>query len=166
MKPLLRGILLGLLAGMASSVAFAQGAHHGHAGHDHGHKHHHAHAHGEGHQHGKHGHGAGHGGGHHHGHSGHGDHNGGEHNHESTHGAAAGGDLPLVEAEVRRVNTRANTLSVRHGDIPNIDMPPMTMTFQVADPALLEGLSVGDNILVTVDRIDGAYTVMSVEPVQ
>ena len=64
------------------------------------------------------------------------------------------------------MNTRANTLSVRHGDIPNLDMPPMTMTFQVKDPALLEGLEVGDTILVTVDRVDGAYTVMSVEAVQ
>lgn len=120
MKHLLRGLLLGVMAGMSSSIAFAQGTHHG----------------------------------------------GGERDHEVAHAAAAGGDLPLVEAEVRRVNTRANTLSVRHGDIPNLDMPPMTMTFRLADPELLEGLSVGDNILVTVDRIDGAYTVMSVEPVQ
>jgi len=62
------------------------------------------------------------------------------------------------------VNTRANTLSARHGDIPNLDMPPMTMTFQVEDPAMLEGLNSGDNVLITVDRIDGAYTVMSIEP--
>ena len=126
MKMVPRWILLALLAGTASSLAFAQGAHdHGHGGH--GDVHDHAHDHGQG------------------------------------HGAAAMGELPRVEAEVRRVNTRANTLSVRHGDIPNLDMPPMTMTFQVNDPALLDGLEVGDSILVTVDRIDGAYTVMSVE---
>lgn len=123
-KFLPRWILLALLAGTASSLAFAQGAHdHGHGGHGDAH----------------------------------------DHAHDHDHGAAAMGELPRVEAEVRRVNTRANTLSVRHGDIPNLDMPPMTMTFQVNDPALLEGLEVGDPILVTVDRIDGAYTVMSVE---
>jgi len=130
MKRLPRWVLLALLAGTGSGLAFAQGAHDhghgGHAGHDHAHDHGHDHAHG--------------------------------------HGAGVGGELPRVEAEVRRVNTRANTLSVRHGDIPNLDMPPMTMTFQVQDPALLEGLEVGDSILVTVERIDGAYTVMSVEP--
>ncbi len=128
MKMVPRWILLALLAGTASSLAFAQGAHdHGHGGHGDAHGHAHDHGHGQG------------------------------------HGTAAMGELPRVEAEVRRVNTRANTLSVRHGDIPNLDMPPMTMTFQVNDPALLDGLEVGDPILVTVDRIDGAYTVMSVE---
>jgi Cu/Ag efflux protein CusF len=122
-----RWIILALLAGTGSSLAFAQGVqHHGHGGHDAAHDHAHDHAHGD--------------------------------------GASAGGELPKVEAEVRRVNTRANTLSVRHGDIPNLDMPPMTMTFQVQDPALLEGLEVGDSILVTIEKIDGAYTVMSVEP--
>lgn len=101
---------------------------------------------------------------HQHGDPGHGHAHDHAHDRGHAHGAAAGGGLPLVEAEVRRVNTRANTLSVRHGDIPNLDMPPMTMTFQVLDPALLEGLQAGDTILITVDRVDGAYTVMSVEP--
>lgn len=140
MKHLTRSILLILLAGLGSGVAIAQGAHqHGHSGHGpgtgEGHARMHDHAHTHWHQ---------------------------DHGHAHTHGGIAG-ELPRVEAEVRRVNTRANTLSVRHGDIPNLDMPPMTMTFQVRDPALLEGLEVGDHILVTVDRIDGAYTVMSVE---
>jgi Cu/Ag efflux protein CusF len=79
---------------------------------------------------------------------------------------SAHAELPKVESEVRRINTRANTVSLRHGQIPNLDMPPMTMVFQVADPGLLEGLAVGDEVLVTFDRIDGAYTVLSVEPMQ
>jgi len=45
-------------------------------------------------------------------------------------------------------------------------MPPMTMVFQVADPSLLEGLAVGDEVLATFDQIDGAYIVLSVEPMQ
>jgi Cu/Ag efflux protein CusF len=103
-------------------------------------------------------------GAHPHGSAGHGDVHDNAHGEGQGQNPAAGSELPKVEAEVRRVNTRANTLSVRHGDIPNLDMPPMTMTFQVRDPALLEGLDVGDSILVTFDRVDGAYTVMSVEP--
>jgi Cu/Ag efflux protein CusF len=73
-------------------------------------------------------------------------------------------ELPKVGAEVRRVNLRANTLSLRHEAIPNLDMPPMTMVFQVSDPGLLEGVAAGDRVWVTVDQIDGAYTVLSVEP--
>jgi len=101
----------------------------------------------------------------------HGAENGMQH-HDHARGApgseagSAHGELPKVESEVRRINTRANTLSLRHGEIPNLDMPPMTMVFQVADPSLLEGLAVGDEVLVTFDQIDGAYTVLSVEPMQ
>jgi Cu/Ag efflux protein CusF len=88
---------------------------------------------------------------------------------QGMHGSGTGpvhGELPKVESEVRRINTRANTISLRHGEIPNLDMPPMTMVFQVSDPSLLEGLAVGDEILVTFNQIDGAYTVLSVEPRQ
>lgn len=72
-------------------------------------------------------------------------------------------ELPLVDAEVRRVDSRNNKLSLRHQEIPNLDMPPMTMVFEVADPALLEGLSNGDKVRVTVDEINGKYTVMSLQ---
>jgi Cu/Ag efflux protein CusF len=86
------------------------------------------------------------------------------HGHVMGEGAPAGqGQLPRVSAEVRRLDTRANTLSLRHEEIPNLDMPPMTMVFQVSDPNLLEGITAGDRIWVTVDQIDGAYTVQSVE---
>lgn len=83
---------------------------------------------------------------------------------QGSEAGAAHAELPKVESEVRRINTRANTVSLRHGEIPNLDMPPMTMVFQVADPSLLEGLAVGDEVLATFDQIDGAYTVLSVEP--
>jgi Cu(I)/Ag(I) efflux system periplasmic protein CusF len=79
---------------------------------------------------------------------------------------SAHAEPPKVESEVRRINTRANTVSLRHAEIPNLDMPAMTMVFQVADPSLLEGLVVGDQVLVTFGQIDGAYTVLSVELMQ
>lgn len=85
---------------------------------------------------------------------------------QGSHAGSAQPDLPKVESEVRRINTRANTVSLRHGEIPNLDMPPMTMVFQVAEPSLLEGLAVGDEVLVTFGQIDGAYTVLSVERMQ
>jgi Cu(I)/Ag(I) efflux system periplasmic protein CusF len=80
--------------------------------------------------------------------------------------ALADGQLPKIDAEVRRVDAGAGKVTLKHGEIPNLDMPPMTMVFQVGDPGLLEGIEVGDKLLVTVDQIDGAYTVLSVEPDQ
>jgi len=72
--------------------------------------------------------------------------------------------LPKVDAEVRRVDAGAGKITLRHGEIPNLDMPPMTMVFQVPDPALLDGIRPGDRLLITADRVDGAFTVLSVEP--
>ena len=68
-----------------------------------------------------------------------------------------------AEAEVRRVEVATGRIQLRHGPIPNLDMPPMTMVFRVKSPALLEGLKEGDKILFTAEKIDGAYTVTSVE---
>ena len=72
--------------------------------------------------------------------------------------------LPLVDAEVRRVDAAANKLALRHGEIPNLDMPPMSMVFAVKEASLLAGLKPGDKLRVTIDEIDGAYTVLSVRP--
>jgi Cu/Ag efflux protein CusF len=78
--------------------------------------------------------------------------------------ALAANHLPKIDAEVRRVDTGANKISLQHGEIPNLDMPPMTMVFAVSDPALLAAVKPGDKVLVTIDHIDGAYTVLSLEP--
>ncbi len=73
-----------------------------------------------------------------------------------TSGDAAGA-LPSSEAEVRKVDTAAGKITPKHGEIPNLEMPPMTMVFQARDPALLATVK-------TADKVNGAYTVMSIEP--
>jgi Cu(I)/Ag(I) efflux system periplasmic protein CusF len=76
--------------------------------------------------------------------------------------ALAAGDLPEVEAEVRRVDHSAGKVTLRHGYVPNLDMPPMTMVFTVQEPSALEGVQPGDRVMVTIERVQGAYTVKSI----
>ena len=88
--------------------------------------------------------------------------------HDHTHTPAAptaptAGELPWAEAEVRRIDAAAGKISLRHGEIKNLDMPPMTMVFQVRDPASLATLSVGDKIRFTADKVLGAYTVLQIQ---
>jgi len=79
--------------------------------------------------------------------------------------AAPGAQNPnLVAGEVRRVDTDAGKLTLRHGPIPNLDMPDMTMVFRVSDPKLLAGLKAGDKVRFTAEKIGGQYTVTSVAP--
>ena len=72
-------------------------------------------------------------------------------------------ELPQAEAEVRRVDTAANKISLKHGEIKNLDMPPMSMVFQVSDPALLGKVKAGDKVRFTADKVNGTYTVLSLE---
>jgi len=72
----------------------------------------------------------------------------------------------MTEAEVRKVDVAAGKLTLRHGEIKNLGMPPMTMVFQVKDPAYLTQVKAGDRVNFTADKIKGAYTVMSIEVIQ
>ena len=72
--------------------------------------------------------------------------------------------LPLAEGEVRRVDKAGGTISLKHGEIKNLDMPPMSMVFQVSDKALLDKVKVGDKVNFTASQVNGDYTVMSIEP--
>lgn len=69
----------------------------------------------------------------------------------------------MAEAEVRRVDKDAKKITLKHGPIKNLDMPGMTMVFQVRDAALLDKVAAGDRIRFTAEQQQGAYVVTSVE---
>lgn len=77
------------------------------------------------------------------------------------HGASA--SAPLTDGEVRKVDKEAKKLTIRHGPIANLDMPPMTMVFQVQDSGTLESVKVGDKIKFHAEKSGGAYTATKVE---
>jgi Cu/Ag efflux protein CusF len=69
----------------------------------------------------------------------------------------------LADGEVRKVDKDAKKLTIRHGPLPNLDMPAMTMVFQVKDPAMLDQVKAGDKIRFSAEKIGGTYTVTAVE---
>jgi Cu(I)/Ag(I) efflux system periplasmic protein CusF len=84
-----------------------------------------------------------------------------EAHHQPTAAAAAG--APLSDGEVRKVDKDAKKITIRHGPIVNLDMPAMTMVFQVKDPAMLDQVKAGDKIRFAADKAGGAYTVTQIE---
>jgi Cu/Ag efflux protein CusF len=74
------------------------------------------------------------------------------------------GDQPMADAEVRKVDLAAKKITLKHGEIRNLDMPPMTMVFQMRDPAMLGTLKVGDKVKFSADKVNGAYVVTAIEP--
>ncbi len=69
----------------------------------------------------------------------------------------------MAEAEVRRVDRDAKKVSLKHGPIKSLDMPPMTMVFQVRDEKLFDKLVPGQKILFSAEQVQGAYVITAVE---
>jgi Cu/Ag efflux protein CusF len=70
----------------------------------------------------------------------------------------------LSEGEIRKVDRNARKITIRHGPLPNLDMPPMTMVFQVKDPALLDQARAGDKVSFRAEKEAGVYFVTELKP--
>jgi Cu(I)/Ag(I) efflux system periplasmic protein CusF len=71
----------------------------------------------------------------------------------------------MTEAEVRKVDKDAKKVTLKHGPIKNLDMPGMTMVFQVRDAALFDKLVVGAKIMFTAEQLQGAFVMTGAEKV-
>ncbi len=75
----------------------------------------------------------------------------------------AASSADMADGEVRKVDMEAKKLTLKHGEIKNLGMPGMTMVFQVKDPSMLEKVKSGDKIRFTAEKINGAFTVTTLE---
>ncbi len=73
---------------------------------------------------------------------------------------------PMADGEVRKVDLAQAKVTLKHGPIPNLDMPGMTMVFKVSDPKLLDGLKAGDKVRFAASSLNGSVTVTAIEPVR
>ena len=76
--------------------------------------------------------------------------------------AAPAGDM--TEAEVRKVDMDNKKITLKHGEIKNLDMPGMTMVFQVKDPAMLDKVKAGDKVRFKAEKSNGALVVTDLQP--
>lgn len=74
-------------------------------------------------------------------------------------------NAPVVDGEVRRIDKEQGKVTLRHGPIPNLDMGAMSMVFRVTDPKMLDSLKDGDKVKFTADKVNGAFTVTSIQVV-
>ena len=84
--------------------------------------------------------------------------------HKKPHAAAVAPGAAMSEGEVRKVDKEAKKITLKHGPIANLDMPAMTMVFQVTDPAMLDHLKAGDKVKFSADKAGSGYAVTKIEP--
>ena len=68
-------------------------------------------------------------------------------------------DADMTNAEVRKVDKDSKKITLKHEEIKSLDMPGMTMVFQVKDVALLDKAKAGDKVKVKVIKEGNAYVV-------
>ncbi|MDW3688954.1 copper-binding protein [Cupriavidus sp. CV2] len=69
----------------------------------------------------------------------------------------------MSEGEVKKIDTSAGKLTIKHGPLNNLDMGAMTMVFRVKDPAMLTQVKEGDKIKFVAEKVNGALTVTTLQ---
>ena len=77
--------------------------------------------------------------------------------------ASAEAAAPLSQGEVRKIDLAGKKITLRHGPIDSVGMPPMTMVFSVRDAALLEGIKTGDKVRFQVEQQGSQFVVTELQ---
>ncbi|MGM9515615.1 copper-binding protein [Roseateles sp. DB2] len=72
--------------------------------------------------------------------------------------------MDMTEGEIRKIDKENKKLTIKHGEIRNLQMPGMTMVFQVKDAAVLEQVKVGDKVRFKVERGPTGLLVTDLQP--
>lgn len=69
----------------------------------------------------------------------------------------------MSHGEVKKVDTSAGKLTIKHGPLENLGMEGMTMVFRVKDPAMIAQVKAGDKIDFVAEDLNGALTVTKLQ---
>ena len=86
--------------------------------------------------------------------------------HQKPGAVLAQANAALVDGEIRKVDKEAKKITIMHGPIQNLDMPPMTMVFRAKEPAMLDQVKAGDKVKFEAQKLGGAFTVTRIEIVK
>lgn len=77
--------------------------------------------------------------------------------------ATAVAPADMTQGEIRKVDMDNKKITIKHGEIKNLDMPGMTMVFQVKDDALLGRVKAGDKVRFSAEKMGGAFVVTDIQ---
>ena len=72
----------------------------------------------------------------------------------------------MTDGEVKKIDADNGKVTLKHGDIKNLDMPGMTMVFTVRDKSQLAKLKPGDKVQFVVVQEGGKMVVTDIQPVR
>lgn len=72
--------------------------------------------------------------------------------------------IEMTDGVIRKVDKNNNKITIRHGEIKNLDMPKMTMVFQVTHPDLLNKVQAGDKVKFKAEKSGSAIVITDIQP--
>lgn len=76
---------------------------------------------------------------------------------------AADNSVAMTAGEIRKVDKDNKKITIKHGEIKNLDMPGMTMVFRVNDPMLLDTVKAGDKVRFRAEKAGGTFVVTDIQ---
>lgn len=65
----------------------------------------------------------------------------------------------FTKGTVKKLDAERSKVTIIHEELVDLEMPAMTMVFEVADPEMLSRMSEGQEIEFLADRVEGKLTV-------
>lgn len=75
----------------------------------------------------------------------------------------SGNAVSMTTGEIKKIDKEAAKLTIKHNELKNLDMPAMTMVFQVKNLSMLDQVKVGDQVSFIADSIDGKLAITWLE---
>lgn len=82
------------------------------------------------------------------------------------HAADVAAKPDLTDGEVRKIDKETGKITLRHGEIKHLDMPPMTMVFVAKDKTMLDQVKVGDKVRFVAVHEKGQMVVTDLQSVK
>lgn len=72
----------------------------------------------------------------------------------------------MTDGEIRKVDKEAGKVTIKHGEIKNLEMPGMTMVFTAKEKSLLDKVQAGDKVKFAVINDGGKMVVTDIQTVK
>lgn len=76
---------------------------------------------------------------------------------------AAVSSTSLTDGEIKKVDVENSKVTIKHGEIKNLDMPSMTMVFTAKNKSMLTNLKPGDKVKFVVANEGGKLVVTEIQ---
>lgn len=74
--------------------------------------------------------------------------------------------MQLTDGVAKKVDQKGGKITLQHGEVANVKMPPMTMSYRVKQAQQLESIHAGDKVRFAMDKVNDEFVVVHIKVVK